>query len=139
MYGGCYVKNTNGRIRDHILTNFKCDLCHFRNIKGQYLTEGRDKDERLIISNRRASLDAFWSIEPGTCRKKPVRYEYTFTASKNVENTRYVSAFLGSVVIGVVICVDIYIFLVGFKFPCTITTDFGKYFYTILGANLGND
>ena len=51
-----------------MLTNFQCDLCRFRNIKGRDPTEEINKYERLIISIRRASLDAFWSIEPGTVR-----------------------------------------------------------------------
>ena len=31
-------------------------------------TERSNKDERLIISIKRVSLDAFWSIEPGMVR-----------------------------------------------------------------------
>ena len=37
-------------------------------MKGKYPTNGRDKNERSIISIRQASLDAFWSRELGTLR-----------------------------------------------------------------------
>ena len=67
-YGGCYIKHPKWRMGDHILAHFQCELCHFRNMKGRYPTEGRDKYGRLIISVRRASLDAIWSIELGTDR-----------------------------------------------------------------------
>ena len=52
----------------NMLTNFQCDLCHFQNMKGRDLTEGSDKEEKLVMDIRRASLDAFWSREPGTVR-----------------------------------------------------------------------
>ena len=51
-----------------MLTHFQCDLCHFLNMNGRDPSKGSDKDERLIISIRRASLDAFWSIETVTVR-----------------------------------------------------------------------
>ena len=37
-------------------------------MKGRDRTKGSGKYERLIIAIKRASLDAFWSIEPGTVR-----------------------------------------------------------------------
>ena len=51
-----------------MLTHFQCDMCHFRNTKGRDPTDGSNKDERLIIAIRRASLYAFCSIEPGMVR-----------------------------------------------------------------------
>ena len=91
-YGGCYTKNPkddfpksgkesggyweveleeiyeNGRTGDHMRSHFQCDLCHFRNIKGRGMTNGSYKYEILITAIRRASLDGFWSREPGTVR-----------------------------------------------------------------------
>ena len=51
-----------------MLTYFQCELCHFRNIKGRDPTEGSNKDERLLIAVRQASLDAFCSRETGAVR-----------------------------------------------------------------------
>ena len=44
---------------------FQCDLCHFRNLTNRdpVLCKG---DARLIVTIRRANLDAFWAREPGT-------------------------------------------------------------------------
>ena len=55
-----------GRTGDYLLTHFQCDLFHFGNMKGRDPSEGSDKDKKLVISIRRASLDAFCSREPGT-------------------------------------------------------------------------
>ena len=52
----------------HLLTNFQCDLCQFRNMKGRDLANGSDKEEKLVIDLRRASLDALWIREPVTVR-----------------------------------------------------------------------
>ena len=51
-----------------MITNFQCDMCHFRNMKGRYPTNWSNKYERLIIAIRQASMGAFWSREPGTVR-----------------------------------------------------------------------
>jgi len=57
-----------GRPGDHWMTTFQCDVCHFRNV------QGRDPcntaaDRNIIRCIRRATLDAFWSREPGTIAK----------------------------------------------------------------------
>jgi len=57
-----------GHPGDHWMTTFQCDVCHFRNV------QGRDPcttiaDKNMIHCIRRASLDAFWSREPGTVAK----------------------------------------------------------------------
>ena len=57
-----------GRMGYHVITHFQCNFCHFRNMKERDPTERSNKDERLIISIKRVSLDAFWSIEPGMVR-----------------------------------------------------------------------
>ena len=62
---GRYEKSRTG---DNLITHFQCDLCHFRNMKGIELDKGSEKDKKLVISIRRASLDEFWSREPGTVR-----------------------------------------------------------------------
>ena len=51
-----------------MLTHFQCDMFQFITMKGIELTEGSNKDERLIISIMQASLDLFWSREPRTVR-----------------------------------------------------------------------
>ena len=53
---------------DYIIKNFQCDLCHFLNMKEREPTEESNKDKKFVISIRRASLDEFWSREPGTVR-----------------------------------------------------------------------
>ena len=57
-----------GGVRDHIITHFQCDLCHFLNMKGRDPTKGSNKDEILIIFIRRSSINSFWSREPRTVR-----------------------------------------------------------------------
>ena len=42
-----------------MLTRFQCDLFQFRNMKGRDPNEGSNKDKRLVIAIRRASLDIF--------------------------------------------------------------------------------
>jgi len=54
---------------DGFITPFQCDLCHFRNLQGRDPKPGRGKDDRLLVFIRRATLDAFWSREPGTVAK----------------------------------------------------------------------
>ena len=54
-FEGRYEKVRTG---DHLLTNIHCDLCHFRKMKGRDPAEGSDKDEKLLIAVRRASLNA---------------------------------------------------------------------------------
>ena len=45
---------------DQVLTHFQCDLCHFWNLKVIDPAKGSDKDEKLAIAIRQASLDALW-------------------------------------------------------------------------------
>jgi len=57
-----------GRPGDHWMTTFQCDVCQFINV------QGRDPcntaaDRNVIRCIRRATLDAFWSREPGTIAK----------------------------------------------------------------------
>ena len=51
-----------------MLKIFQVDLCHFRNTKGRYLTEGSNKYDILIVAIRRASLEAFCVRELGKVR-----------------------------------------------------------------------
>ena len=52
---------------EHLMTNFQCDLCHFRNIHKRDPTENLiPKDSVLLICIRRANLDSFWSKESST-------------------------------------------------------------------------
>ena len=55
------------RTGDHLMTNFQCDLCHFRNIQKRNPQENLiAKDKVLMVCIRRANLDALWSKEPST-------------------------------------------------------------------------
>lgn len=52
---------------DHLMTNFQCDLCHFRNIlKRNPSIDLLPKDGILMTCIRRANLDCLWSKETGT-------------------------------------------------------------------------
>jgi hypothetical protein len=56
-----------GREGDHLMTQFQCDLCHFRNIKKRSPTND-ETDVLLLKFIRRANLDALWSRETSTVR-----------------------------------------------------------------------
>jgi hypothetical protein len=57
------------RAGDHLLTQFQCEVCHFRNIMGRNpMTDISDGDRELLADFRRALLDAFWSREPPTVK-----------------------------------------------------------------------
>jgi hypothetical protein len=57
------------RAGDHLMTQFQCETCHFRNIMGRDpLVDVCDGDRELMNDFRRALLDAFWSREPPTVR-----------------------------------------------------------------------
>ena len=47
-----------GRDRDHLLTPFQCDDCHFENCKRRSPIEGNLQDEVALLGIRRANLDA---------------------------------------------------------------------------------
>ena len=59
---GLYQKGRNG---DHLIVAFQCDLCNFRNIQHRDPT-GSAEDRKLLVTVRRATLDAFWSRAPRT-------------------------------------------------------------------------
>ena len=61
--------------------------------------------------------------------------KYTFTESTTVANTRFVAVLLGSVVVGMGICVDTDFFIVWFNFPCAVSADFGEYLCTRFDVN----
>jgi hypothetical protein len=55
------------RAGDHLVTQFQCETCHFRNIMGRNpMVDISDGDRELMGDFRRALLDAFWSREPTT-------------------------------------------------------------------------
>ena len=49
----------------HLITAFQCDKCWFRNLKGRDPNQ-HCTDEILLMTIRRANLDAMWSLEPAT-------------------------------------------------------------------------
>ena len=51
-----------------MIIQFHYEPCHFRNTKGTYQFISFLEEMLLMIEIRRASLDAFWSREPGTFR-----------------------------------------------------------------------
>ena len=58
-------RHLQARDGDYLLVPFQCDLCHFRNLTQRYPSHS-DSDIRLVVVIRRANLDAFWAMEPGT-------------------------------------------------------------------------
>ena len=59
------LRHLCARDGDHLLLPFQCDLCHFRNLTNRDPGQAAE-DVKLIVSIRRANLDAFWAREPGT-------------------------------------------------------------------------
>ena len=50
---------------DNLMICFQCDLYHFRNLKSMNPTWSQE-GVNLLKTIRRANLDGFWDIEPGT-------------------------------------------------------------------------
>ena len=56
-----------GRNGDHLMgIPFKCDLCHFRNVKGRDPITVNAKDDFTFLYIQQASLDAMWNRETST-------------------------------------------------------------------------
>ena len=56
-----------GQNGDHLMgVPFECDLCHFRNVTGRNPNFGNPRDNFLLVSIRRANLDAFWARASST-------------------------------------------------------------------------
>ena len=54
---------------DHLMTQFQCEMCHFRNIMGRDpMIDVSNGDRELMADFWRALLDAFWSRKPPTVR-----------------------------------------------------------------------
>lgn len=51
---------------DHLLVEFQCDLCQFRNLRQDDPQDGSERDQWLLVLIRRATLDAFWSRRTST-------------------------------------------------------------------------
>ena len=51
-----------------MLTHFQCDKCHFINIQGRNPDALSEKDVRLLVVIRRATLDEFGIREPGAVK-----------------------------------------------------------------------
>jgi hypothetical protein len=62
------VRCMEGRNGDNLACPLQCDLCHFRNIKKRDPFSSDLRDLRLLCGIRRANLDAFWAIRPGTVK-----------------------------------------------------------------------
>jgi hypothetical protein len=57
----------SGRNGDHLMTEFQCPLCHFRNIYGRNPRENDAMDSLVLeVYLPRAILDGFWSRESST-------------------------------------------------------------------------
>lgn len=60
----------HGRPGDHLMHEFQCDLCHFRNVRKINPSEGlRHTDGLLLECIRRCNLDSMWSKEPTTIER----------------------------------------------------------------------
>lgn len=55
-----------GRAGDHLMTQFQCDTCHFRNIQRRDPDPEDWCDFRMMACIRRSILDSLWSREPTT-------------------------------------------------------------------------
>ena len=65
---GDELRFKQARAGDFLMTPFQCDLCHFRNIKGNNPDATRDEDVLLMDTIRHVNINALWSREPGTVR-----------------------------------------------------------------------
>lgn len=54
------------RVRDHLMTHFRCDLCHFPNVQGWGPDSTYSNDDMILMWIPRANLDALWSRESKT-------------------------------------------------------------------------
>ena len=54
------------RSGDNFMCPFQCDICHFRNIQLRDPSGDSLQDKNLLVSIRRANLDAFWGRSEGT-------------------------------------------------------------------------
>jgi hypothetical protein len=70
---GRFLTARNG---DHLMTEFQCPLCHFRNVNEREPSPG-DAIDRLMmeVSIPRAILDAFWSRETSTVNGNRLNYD----------------------------------------------------------------
>lgn len=58
-----------GRMVDHLMCPFKCDMCHFWNIQLRDPISAKAEGFKLLRCSRRANLDALWDKEPSTVKK----------------------------------------------------------------------
>jgi hypothetical protein len=61
-----YDRYVVARAGDHLMVQFQCDLCHFRNIQRRSPEPGSVRDRLLLRCIRRANLDACWARESTT-------------------------------------------------------------------------
>jgi hypothetical protein len=54
------------RLGDNFMCPFQCDLCHYRNMKGENPGKNPNEDLRLMVGIRRAILDSFWGRAEAT-------------------------------------------------------------------------
>ena len=54
------------RAGDHLMIEFQCDVCHFRNIQRRDPDPKEAKDYLLMVCIRRCLIDSVWSKEPTT-------------------------------------------------------------------------
>ena len=57
-----------GRRGYHLLTKLQCDKCNIGKIQGRDPDALPEKDMRILVTTIRATLDEFWSREPGTVK-----------------------------------------------------------------------
>lgn len=75
----------SARAGDHLMHEFQCDLCHFRNIQGTNPRENEvAEDYLLMMCIRRSNLDSLWSKEPTTIEHNQRDIMKTITKGKKL-------------------------------------------------------
>ena len=71
------------RDRDHLITQFQCNLCHFDYCKRRRPIPGNLQDEMALLGIRRANLDALWSRERSTVQANRLQGKHWVSASES--------------------------------------------------------
>lgn len=74
-----------GRAGDHLMHEFQCDKCHFRNIQGRDSEEKTSSEDFLLMMCiRRANLDSLWSREPTTIEHNRLEFMKAIKKGKSL-------------------------------------------------------
>ena len=51
-----------------MLTDFQCNICHFRNMQDRSIEGVNQKNQTLLVKISKSLLDKLWRQEPGTIK-----------------------------------------------------------------------